>query len=203
MSARVRTLTLKSVKISSVLFFIKLITDNINSITQFMVRLRGVLFLLKLQLLQWKIECRYFSQRSGPSFNDVMPRRCESIHGITKCIGDDTKAVARQSLNCIKNKKNEIWRKTIFNMADWILTPCNVARSWHWFRQVTAPCNVACGSGIVTVNSPSGTTLQCDTWLWDDMPLNLPKRPPYWNSTPGFDFDHITGPNRTTLGREK
>ena len=31
-------------------------------------------------------------------------------------------------------------------MADGILTPCNVARSWHWFRQVTAPCNVACGS---------------------------------------------------------
>ena len=40
---------------------------------------------------------------------------------------------------------------------DGILTSCNVARSWHWFRQVTAPCNVACGSGIVIVNSPSGT----------------------------------------------
>jgi len=25
---------------------------------------------------------------------------------INKCIGDDTKATARQSLNCIKNKKN-------------------------------------------------------------------------------------------------
>jgi len=24
------------------------------------------------------------------------------------------------------------------------------------------------------------------------MPLNSPKRPPYWNSTSGFDFDHIT-----------
>ena len=35
---------------------------------------------------------------------------------------------------------------------------CNVARSWHWFRQVTAPCNVACGSGIMTVNSPSGSS---------------------------------------------
>ena len=35
-------------------------------------------------------------------------------------------------------------------------------------------------------------TLQCDKWLWDDMPLNSPKRPPYWNSTSGFDFDHIT-----------
>ena len=38
---------------------------------------------------------------------------------------------------------------------------CNVARSWHWFRQATAPCNVACGSGIMTVNSPNGSTLQC------------------------------------------
>ena len=52
-----------------------------------------------------------------------------------KCIEDDTKAAARQSLNCIKNKKNKIWRKKIFNrpMPDGILTPCNMARS-HWFR---------------------------------------------------------------------
>ena len=52
--------------------------------------------------------------------------------------------------------------------------------------------NVACGSKIMTVNSPSGCTLQYDTCLWADMLLNSPKRPPYWNSTPGFDFDHIT-----------
>jgi len=82
---------------------------------------------------------------------------------VYKCIGDDTKAADRQSPNCIKNQNTKIWRKTIFNMADGILTPCNVA----------------CGSGIVTVNSPSGSNLQCDTWLWDDMPLNSPKRPPY------------------------
>jgi len=43
-------------------------------------------------------------------------------------------------------------------MTDGILTRCNVAR----------------GSGIATVNSPSGSTLQCDTWLWDDMSLNSP-----------------------------
>jgi len=53
---------------------------------------------------------------------------------------------------------------------------------------MTAPCNVACGSGIVAVNSPSGSTLQCDTWLWDDKPLNSPKYPPYWNSTSCFHF---------------
>ena len=71
------------------------------------------------------------------------------------------------------------------------------------------------GFGIMTVNSPSGSTLQCDTWLRDDMPWNSPKRSPYWNSTSGFDFDHITAvdvilhqclkfyPNRTTLSRKK
>jgi len=146
----------------------------------------------------------------------------------------------------------------IFNMADGILTPCNVARSWHWFRQVTAPCkaamwhvaleswqwihqvaapcnvicgsgmtchwirplaapcNVTCSSGIMTLISPGGSTLQCGRWLWDDMPLNSPNRPPYWNSTSGFDFRqyhcswHIIlhqsakfYPNRTTLGRKK
>ena len=78
--------------------------------------------------------------------------------------------------------------------------------------RILKPCNVACGSGIMTVNSSSGSTLQCNTWLWDDMPLNSPsgstlqcgrwlwddmplnspKRPPYLISTPAFDFDHIT-----------
>ena len=34
--------------------------------------------------------------------------------------------------------------------------------------------------------------VQCNTWLCDDMPLNSRKHPPYWNSTSGFEFDHIT-----------
>jgi len=46
-----------------------------------------------------------------------------------KCIGDDTKAAARQSPNYIKRtKKIKYGEKTIFNMADGILSPCNVAR---------------------------------------------------------------------------
>jgi len=54
--------------------------------------------------------------------------RCYS----NKCIGDDTKAAARQSLNCNKNKnKIKYGEKTIFNMPNRILTPCNVARSRH------------------------------------------------------------------------
>ena len=55
-------------------------------------------------------------------------------------------------------------------------SPCNVTRDDH------------------DIEFPGGSTLQCGTGtrLWDDMPLNSPKRPPYWNSTSGFDFDHIT-----------
>jgi len=57
---------------------------------------------------------------------------------------------------------------------------------------------VAYGFGITTVNSSSGSTLQCDTWLWDDMPLKSPnvrhigKKFQYGGRTSGFDFDHIT-----------
>jgi len=122
------------------------------------------------------------------------------------------------SPNCIKKTKiNKIWRKTSFNMADGILTPA----MWHdhdidfarWLHRTM--WRVA----LRTVNSPSGSRpiLQRDTWLWNDMPLKLnsPKRPPYRNSTSGFDFGHITAvnmsfctnprnfyPNRTTVGRK-
>jgi len=49
--------------------------------------------------------------------------------------------------------------------------------SWQWIHQVAAaPCNVTRSSGIMTLSSPGGSTLQCGRWLWDDMPLNSPKR---------------------------
>jgi len=75
--------------------------------------------------------------------------------------------------------------------------------------------NVTFGSGIVTVNSPSGSTLQCARWLWDDMPLNSTKRSSYWNSTwfrfrPYHRSRHVIlhqsakfYPNQTTFGRKK
>ena len=111
-----------------------------------------------------------------------------------KCIGDDTKAAARQSLNCIKNKKNKYGEKRFSIRRMEFLHPA----MWHYhdidFVRWLHPAmwHAVCGSGIVTVNSSSGSTLQCDTWLWNDMPLNSPKRPSYWNATSGFDFDHIT-----------
>jgi len=47
----------------------------------------------------------------------------------------------------------------------------------------------------MSLNLPADSTLQCGRWVWDDMPLNSPKRPSYWNSTLGFDFGHITAVN--------
>ena len=44
----------------------------------------------------------------------------------------------------------------------------------------------------MTLISPGYCTLQCGRWLSDGVPWNSPKRPPYWNPTSGFDFDHIT-----------
>ena len=74
--------------------------------------------------------------------------------------------------------------------------PYNVIRgsgmTCHWNRPVAAPCNVTRSSGIMTLNSSGGNTLQCGRWLWEDMPLNSSKHLPYWNSTSGFDYDHIT-----------
>jgi len=136
-------------------------------------------------------------------------------------------------------------------MADGILTPCNVARSWHWFRQVTAPCNVACGSeswqwiqqvaapcnvirgsgmtchwirpvaasysvtpssGIMTLNSPGGSTLQCGRWLWDEFAQTSAILEFYiwFRFRPYHRSRHVIlhkspkfYPNRTNLGRKK
>ena len=54
-----------------------------------------------------------------------------------------------------------------------VASDLRVTLSWHRIRQVAAPCNVAGGSGMA-----------CH-WI-------RPKRPLYWNSTSGFDFDQIT-----------
>ena len=72
------------------------------------------------------------------------------LHGAVsnKCIRDDTKAAARQSLNCSKNKKNKIWRKNDFQYAGW--------NSYI----------LQCGR-ITTLISSGDCTLQCGMWLWN------------------------------------
>ena len=81
-------------------------------------------------------------------------------------------------------KRFSIWLMELLHLAMWHDHDIDFVR---WLHSA-----MACGSGIMTVNSPSGSTLQCGRWLWDDMPRNSPKRPLYWNSTSGFDFDYIT-----------
>jgi len=92
-------------------------------------------------------------------------------------IGDDTKAAARQSLNCIKNQNS------------------NMAKNDFQYGGLNS-CILQCGT-IMTLISPGDWTLQCGMWLWnrdsefttrhaapckltrgsiwDDMPLNSPK----------------------------
>jgi len=83
-----------------------------------------------------------------------------------KSIGDDTKAAACQSPTALRNhKKNKIWRKMIFNMADRILTPCSVTPSWHLI-------------------SPGDCTLQCGMWLWNhDSEFTKWQHPAVWQVT--------------------
>jgi len=158
----------------------------------------------------------------------LKPRRLRNNCKSNKCIRDDTKAAARQSPKCIKKikygeKRFSIWRTELLHPATWhdhdidftrwlypamwrgsgITTANSPSDStlqcdtWLWDDMalnspVAAPCNVARSYGITTLNSPGDSTLQCGRWLWDDMKWNSLKRPPYWNSTSDFEFDHIT-----------
>jgi len=64
-----------------------------------------------------------------------------------KCIGDDTKAAARQSLNCIKTKKIK-YGENDFQYGGW--------------NSYTLQCGT-----IMTLISPGDCTLQCGMWLWN------------------------------------
>jgi len=82
---------------------------------------------------------------------------------------------------------------TLISPGDWALQ-CGM---WLWnhgseFTKWQHPAVWYVALGWHAVEFAGGSTLQCGRWLWDDMPWNSPKRPPYWKSTSGFDFDHIT-----------
>jgi len=127
---------------------------------------------------------------SSPEMSDKQKNRCRYIK---RTIALETirkpPFIKAQTVLKTKNKKygekrlSTKWME-LLHPAMWHDHDIDFARwlhpaMWHSF-------------GIMTVNSLSGSTMQCDTWLWHDMPWNSPKRPPYWNSTSGFDFDHIT-----------
>ena len=83
-----------------------------------------------------------------------------------KCCGDDTKAAARQSPNCILKikkikygeKRFSIWRMVFLHPAMWHDHDIDFARwlhppmwhvalgTWQWIQQMAAPCNSIRGS---------------------------------------------------------
>ena len=86
---------------------------------------------------------------------------------LKKCIGDDTKAAARQSPNCSKKKIQYgekqilIWRMEFLHPAMWHNHDIDFVRwlhpamwyvaleSWQLIHQVAAPCNVTRGCGMI------------------------------------------------------
>ena len=109
---------------------------------------------------------------------------------INKCIGNDTKAAARQSLNCIKNQKN--MAKNDFQYAGWnsYTLQCGTITTLI----SSGDCTLQCGMWLWNRDSEF-TKWQHPAWLWNDMPMNVPKRLPYRNSTYGFHFH--TSPQST------
>jgi len=79
-------------------------------------------------------------------------------------------------------------------MADGILTSYSVARSSHWFRQVTAPCNVALGWHAIIF---AKTSAILEFYMWFRFRPYHRSRHVILHQSANFY------PNRTTLGRLK
>ena len=98
----------------------------------------------------------------------------------------------RQSPNCIlKNKKIKygekrfsIWRMEFLHSAMWHVA----LGSWQWIHHWQYCRPTLQSDTWLWNNSPGGSILQCGMWLLDEMPLNLPKRLPYWNFYFWFRF---------------
>jgi len=116
---------------------------------------------------------------------------CFSYFQINKCIGDDTKAAARQSLNCIKNKTKikcgekrcqmqfwhpAMWHDHDIDFARWLHPAMwHVAlESWQWIHHCQHPAMWYVALDDMPLNSPGGSILQCDTYSSGIMTSNSP-----------------------------
>jgi len=116
-----------------------------------------------------------------------------------KCIGDDTKAAARQSLNCIKDKNKikygekrfSIWRIEFLHPAMWHVA----IESRQWIHQVAAPYNVIRGSGM-TCHWIRRTSPILEFYIWFRFRPHHCSRHVILHQSPKFYS------NRTTLGRK-
>jgi len=88
---------------------------------------------------------------------DALSRsRCRDRR-LKKCIGDDTKAVARQSPNCISRQSpNCILKKQ--KIIKYGEKRFSIYGGWNSYT-------LQCGT-IMTLMSPGDCTLQCGMWLW-------------------------------------
>ena len=141
---------------------------------------------------------------------------CRNHSEINKCIGDDTKAAARQSLNCIKNKKIvkygekriSLWRMEFLHPAMWRDHDIDFVRwlhpamwhvaleSWQWIHQLAAPCNVTRGSGMTCIwIRPNVRHIEILHLV--SISTHHRSRHVILHQSPKFY------PNRTTLGRKK
>jgi len=93
-----------------------------------------------------------------------------------------------------------------------VAASCSVIRgsemTCHIIRRMAAPCNVTHSSGIMTLNSPGGSTLQCGKWhaiestillfyIWFRFRPYHRSRHVILHQSPKFYL------NRTTFGRKK
>ena len=78
----------------------------------------------------------------------IIMLRCCQVTVKNKCIGDDTKAAARQSLNCVKNKNKIKYGENDFQYGGW--------------NSYTLQCGT-----IMTLISSGDCTLQYGMWLWN------------------------------------
>jgi len=103
---------------------------------------------------QWQTVCDCWWQKIGcllkvVSCPQLLAIQCVVDHSfyitVNKCIGDDTKAAARQSPNCIKKQNKmkygekplSVWQMEFLHPAMWHVA----LESWQWI-QVAAPCIV-------------------------------------------------------------
>ena len=117
--------------------------------------------------------------------------------------------------------------KTIFNIVGGIITPCNVARSWHWLRQllytamwhvdleswqwihqVAAPCDVIRGSGktcrwIHPVAAPCNVAVGSGITYHGIRPNFRHIEILHWFRFWPYHVSAKFYPNRTTLSRKK
>ena len=119
---------------------------------------------------------------------------------LNKCIGDDTKAAARQSLNCIKNKRNSNMAKNDFQYGGWnsYTLQCGV---WLWNRdskfikwQHPAMWYVVLGWHAIEF---AQTSAILEFYIWFRFRPHHRSRHVIVHQSPKFY------PNRTTLGRKK